>query len=112
MRAAGSIALAAEAITSAAKAVEAAARSALAQTMAETGCPAVTLPHHTVHIGTRPASVEIEDAAAIPAHLMRQPPPAPDRTAIGKLLRAGVTVQGARLIGNCEPVAIFRSNHR
>jgi hypothetical protein len=53
-----------------------------------------------------------EDAAAIPAHLMRSPPPAPDRTAIGKLLRAGVTVQGARLIENHDPVAIFRSNHR
>jgi hypothetical protein len=112
MRAAGSIALAAEAITAAAKAAEATARSALAQAMADTGCTAVALEHHTVHLGTRPASVEIEDAAAIPAHLMRAPPPAPDRTAIGKLLRANVAVPGARLIGNHDPVAIFRSNHQ
>jgi hypothetical protein len=110
MRAVGSIALAAEAITNAAKAAEAVARSALAQAMADTGCPTVTLPHHTVHLGSRPASVEIEDTAAIPAHLMRAP--APDRTAIGRLLRAGVSVQGARLIENHDPVAIFRSNHR
>jgi hypothetical protein len=65
-----------------------------------------------VHLGTRPASVEIEDAAAIPVHLMRAPPPAPDRTAIGRLLRANVEVPGARLIENHDPVAIFRSNHR
>ena len=112
MKAIGSIALAAEAIVAAAKHAESVARSSLAQTMAETGCPAVMLPHHTVHLGTRPASVEIEYAAAIPVHLMRAPPPAPDRTAIGKLLRAGVTVQGARLIGNREPTVVFRSNHQ
>jgi hypothetical protein len=110
MRAAGSIALAAEAIAAAAKHAESVARSALAACMADTGCPAVTLPHHTVHLGTRPASVEIEDAAAIPAHLMRAP--APDRTAIGRLLRANVEVPGARLIGNREPTVVFRSRHQ
>ena len=40
--------------------------------------------------------------------LLRQPPPAPDKIAIGKLLRAGVAVPGARLIGNQEPMVIFR----
>jgi hypothetical protein len=80
--------------------------------MAETGCPAVTLEHHTVHLGSKPASVEIEDTAAIPAELMRRPEPAPDKVAIGKLLRANVAVPDARLIGNHEPICIFKGNSR
>jgi hypothetical protein len=112
MRAVGELALAAADIAAAAKQVETTARNALAQTMSETGCPAVVLEHHTVHLGTKPASVDIEDTAAIPAELMRVPAPAPDKVAIGKLLRAGASVPGARLIGNNEPNVIFRSNHQ
>jgi hypothetical protein len=108
LRAAGSLVLATEAIVTASKQVEATARTALAQTMSETGCPAVVLAHHTVHLGSKPASVEIEDAAAIPAELMRVP--VPDRVTIGRLLRAGTEVPGARLINdNKEPVCVFRA---
>ena len=76
--------------------------------MSETGCPAVALATHTVHLGTKPARVDIEDEQAIPAELMRTPAPAPDKVAIAKLLRAGAEVPGARLIGNQEPMAVFK----
>jgi Siphovirus Gp157 len=110
LRAAGEIVLAAEAIVAASKGVAAVARTALAQALSETGCPAVALASHTVHLSTKPACVDIEDESAIPADLMRQPPPAPDRVAIGKLLRSGAAVPGARLIGNNhEPICVFRS---
>jgi hypothetical protein len=107
LRAAGSIVLAAEAITAASKNAEAAARTALASAMAETGCPAVALASHTVHLGTKAARVDIENESAIPAELMRTP--APDRVAIGRLLRAGADVPGAKLSGNNEPTLVFRS---
>jgi hypothetical protein len=108
LRGAGDIVLAAEAIADAAKQAETAARAALAQAMSETGCPAVALASHTVHLGTKPARVDIEDEAAIPAELMRTPAPAPDKVAIGKLLRAGREVPGARLLGNHEPMVVFK----
>jgi hypothetical protein len=108
MRAAGSLVLAAESIVVASKQAEATARSALAQAMSETGCPAVALADHVVHLGTKPDRVDIEDERAIPPELMRVPAPAPDKVAIGKRLRAGAAVPGARLIGNREPICIFK----
>jgi hypothetical protein len=108
LRAAGGLVLAAEAIVAASKQVEATARAALASCMAETGCPAVALDSHTVHLSTKPSHVDIEDERAIPPELMRTPPPAPDKVAIGKLLRAGAVVPGARLVGNREPVCVFK----
>jgi hypothetical protein len=101
LRAAAGIVLAVEAITS--------ARGALASCMSDTGCPSVALASHVVHLGTKPDHVDIDDARAIPPDLMRQPPPAPDKVAIGKLLRAGAAVPGARLVGNQEPICVFRS---
>jgi len=109
MRAAGSLVLAAAAIEAAAKHAEATARAALAQAMDEVGCPAVALTSHVVHLGTKQARVDIEDEGAIPAEMMRVPAPTPDKIAIGKLLRGGVEVPGARLIGNHEPQCVFRS---
>jgi hypothetical protein len=107
LRAAGSIVIAAESIAEAAKQAEAAARAALAQAMSETGCPAVALANHVVHLSTKPARVDIEDESAIPATLMRQP--MPDRVAIGRLLRTGADVPGARLISSNESICVFRS---
>jgi hypothetical protein len=108
MRAAASLVLAAESIVAASKQAEATARSALASCMAETGCPSVALTDHVVHLSTKPDRVDIEDERAIPAELMRQPPLVPDKVAIGKRLRAGAAVPGARLIGNREPICIFK----
>jgi hypothetical protein len=110
MRAAGSLVLAAESIVAASKQAEVTARTALANCMAETGCSAVALADHVVHLGTKPDRVDIEDERTIPPELMRQPSPAPDKVAIGKRLRAGTAVPGARLIGNREPICIFRSH--
>jgi hypothetical protein len=112
LRAAGNVVLAAEAIAAAAKQAEAVARTALASCMAETGCPAIALASHVVHLSTKPDRVDIEDESAIPAEMMRQPPPAPDKVSIGKILRAGASVPGARLIGNQEPIVVFRSKHQ
>jgi hypothetical protein len=109
LRAAGGIVLAAEAITTAAKQLEATARAALASCMSDTGCPSIGLASHVVHLSTKADHVDIEDARAIPPDLMRQPPAAPDKVAIGKLLRAGAVVPGARLVGNQEPICVFRS---
>jgi Siphovirus Gp157 len=109
LRATGALVLAAEAIVAASKQVEATARAALASCMAETGCPSIALANHVVHLSTKPSRVDIEDERAIPPELLRQPPPQPDRVAIGKLLRAGAVVPGARLVGNQEPTLVFRS---
>ncbi|HEY2619456.1 MAG TPA: siphovirus Gp157 family protein [Acetobacteraceae bacterium] len=109
LRAAGGIVLAAEAITAAGKQVETTVRTALAACMSDTGCPSVALASHVVHLSTKPARVDIENRDAIPGEFMRTPPPAPDKVAIGKLLRAGAAVPGARLIGNQEPICVFRS---
>jgi hypothetical protein len=111
LRAAGNIALAAEAIAAASKEAETAARAALAQAMSEAGCPSVALESHTVHLSHKPAYVAIEDQSAIPADLMRTPPPAPDKVAIGKLLRAGKEVPGARLAGNNQPLCVFKGKY-
>jgi hypothetical protein len=108
LRAAGNIVLAAEAIAAASKQAETAARAALANAMVETGCPAVALASHIVHLGTKSARVDIEDESAIPAELMRTPAPAPDKVAIGKLLHAGRQVPGARLLGNHESMVVFK----
>ena len=109
LRAAANCALAAEAIVAAGKQLETTARAAMATCMSDTGCPAVALAGHVVHLSTMPDRVDIEDEQAIPPDLLRHPPPAPDKVAIGKLLRAGAAVPGARLIGNHEPVCVFRS---
>ena len=108
LRAAAGIVLAAEAIVAAGKQVEVTARAALATCMSDTGCPSVGLASHVVHLSTKADHVDIENARAIPPDLMRQPAPAPDKVAIGKLLRAGAAVPGARLIGNKEPLCIFK----
>lgn len=107
LKAAGELALAAEALTAASKQTEAAARTALAQTMSEVGCPSVALPSHTVHLGTKPARVDIEDERAIPPELLRKP--TPDRRAIMAAIKAGRDVPGCSLVKSNEPLCVFRS---
>jgi hypothetical protein len=69
--------------------------------------PAKVLPiegkHHTYTISAARDGVRITDIDAIPAELMRQPPPSPDKAAILKLLSAGVPVNGATLSNGGMP---------
>ena len=73
-----------------------ACRAALAEAMS-LGLTTVRTDHHVASLRAATKRVIVMDEAALPAHLMHQPPPAPDLTAIGKLLRAGETVPGAVL---------------
>jgi hypothetical protein len=57
-------------------------------------------PMLKISIRDNPESVEIFDAAQIPAALMKQPetpPPAPDKAAIKAAIKAGQEVPGAKL---------------
>ena len=101
LQAALTMILACEALEAAAKASAAACRTALAEAMA-TGATTVRTEHHTASLRAAPMRVLVTDAALLPPHLMRQPPPAPDLTAIGTLLRDGQDVPGA-VLGNGGP---------
>jgi F0F1-type ATP synthase membrane subunit c/vacuolar-type H+-ATPase subunit K len=69
--------------------------------------PAKALPvegkHHTYTISAARDGVRITDIDAIPAELMRTPPPSPDKAAILKLLSAGVPVAGCTLSNGGMP---------
>jgi hypothetical protein len=57
-------------------------------------------PDFSARIQNNPASVIIDDVGALPTKLMTQPlppPPAPNKKAIGELLKAGKEVSGAHL---------------
>jgi surfactin synthase thioesterase subunit len=104
IRACVGVVLAAEALKVAGAAQERAARDALACFMSATGAPAIETEAHRVSIQDARDSVIIVDADQIPAHLWRQPPPAPDKTAILKAMKAGVRVQGAEVSNGGSPV--------
>lgn len=86
-------------------------RQVLAEVMDETGAATIRAGMHTASVSRGRAAVAITDEAAIPPHLMRQPPPAPDKAAIAKLLKEGKPVPGASL-GNAAPTLSIRSNDR
>ena len=69
--------------------------------------PAKVLPiegrHHTYTISAARDGVRITDIDAIPAELMRQAAPAPDKAAILKLLSAGTPVAGCALSNGGMP---------
>ena len=90
------IIIALESLSELAAAAKTACRAALAETMS-LGLTKVTTDYHVAALVSAKNHVIVMDEAALPAHLMRQPPPAPDLLAIGKLLRAGETVPGAVL---------------
>ena len=71
------------------------------QTMQGTGIAEVATDEFAAKVAKKPASVNITDAALIPAAYMRtpEPPPAaPDKKAIGEVLKAGAAVPGAELV--------------
>lgn len=98
---------AAEALTSHARRL----RDVLATVMHETGAATIRAGLHVASVSNGRPAVIITDAAMVPPSLMRQPPPAPDKAAIQKLLSAGNAVPGA-VLGNAAPVLTIRSKDR
>lgn len=77
-------------------------REYLLGAMQHTGIRKISSPHFDLAIRAKPASVEIEDAAQIPADLLRVPEPKPaepDKKAVAAAIKAGRDVPGARLVG-------------
>lgn len=86
-------------------------RQVLAEVMDETGCATLRSATHVASVSDGRAGVVVTDEAAIPPSLMRQPPPAPDKAAISKLLREGKAVPGC-MLGNAAPQLTIRSKDR
>ena len=77
-------------------------RAYLLGALQHAGIRKVSCPWFSLAVRATPASVEVEDAAQIPAEFMRQPEPpapAPDKKAIAAAIKAGRDVPGARLAG-------------
>lgn len=75
-------------------------RDYLKQCMELAGVSRVECPHFALSIAKNPASVEIYEAALIPADYMKEtppPPPSPDKTLIKQAIKDGFDVPGARL---------------
>lgn len=86
-------------------------RDVLAEVMDETGAGTIRAGEHVASVSAGRAAVVITDPALIPPNLLRQPPPAPDKAAIQKLLREGVAVPGA-VPGNARPQLTIRGKDR
>jgi uncharacterized protein (UPF0147 family) len=85
-------------------------REALLNLIVETGAPAFSIGTHTIST-SETRRVHITDQAAIPAALMRQPPPEPDTKAIRSLLASGADVPGA-VLSNASPTLTIRSRQK
>jgi hypothetical protein len=109
LRAAGQLVLAAELIVSASRSVEATARAALAQTLMDTGAVAIKTATHTFSASTGRQSVTITSAADVPAHLLHQPAPSPDRAKILRLLKAGESVPGCAISNGFHPTLTVKA---
>jgi hypothetical protein len=109
LRAAGGLVLAAEAIVAASKQVEATARTTLAQTLMDTGACSIRSATHTFSASPGRQSVTITSAADVPAHLLHQPPPSPDKTKILRLLKAGKGVPGCEISNGGQPILTVKA---
>jgi hypothetical protein len=109
LRAAGGIVLAAEAIVAASKQVETTARAALASTLLDTGACSIRTGTHTFSASQGRQSVTVTSADDVPAHLLRQPPPAPDKAKILQLLKAGEHVPGCELSNGSQPILTVKA---
>lgn len=75
-------------------------RAYILRCMESAGIKKIDSPHLSLSVKANPPSVDVFDAAQIPAQFMRQkppPPPEPDKTAIKAVLTQGLDVPGARL---------------
>ena len=69
--------------------------------MQATGIGEVSTDEFAAKVAKKPASVNVTDAALIPAAYMRQPEPppaAPDKAAISAALKTGASVPGCELV--------------
>lgn len=69
--------------------------------MEHTGIKQIECPHFRITLRANPESVDVFDAAQVPAQYLKTPeppPPALDKTAIKAALKDGVDVPGARLV--------------
>lgn len=76
-------------------------RAYLLRCMEAAGIKKIESPHFALTVKAKPPSVDVFDAEQLPADYMRQiepPPPAPDKVLIGKALKDGFDVPGARLV--------------
>lgn len=110
LRAAGSIVVAAEAIAAAGKHAEASARAALASALIDTGACSIRSASHIFSASPGRQSVTVTSAADVPAHLLHQPPPSPDKAKILRLLKAGELVAGCELSNNgSQPILTVKA---
>jgi hypothetical protein len=109
MRAAGSLVLAAESIVEASKQVEATARSALAQTLMDTGACSIRTGSHIFSASPGRQSVVITDPSIVPEDLLYQPPPCPNKAAILRRIKAGEQVPGCALSNGTQPILSVRA---
>jgi hypothetical protein len=109
LRAAGELVLAAEAIITASKQVEATARTALAQTLMDTGTCSIRSATHTFSASPGRQSVTVTSAADVPSHLLQQPPASPDKAKILRLLKAGEGVPGCEISNGSQPILTVKA---
>lgn len=100
--------LALERLTKATKVAEQGMRAALAASMDYNNAPSIRADSHIVGITDGRTSVEILDAAAVPAELMTTPMPQPDKKKLGVWLKTN-TVNWARLVPG-TPTLFIRSS--
>lgn len=72
-------------------------RDAIQTAMETAELTSLKTPAATLSMRASPPRVEIADLALIPTCLMVQPPPSPDKRAIGAALKAGEAIPGASL---------------
>jgi hypothetical protein len=108
-RATGNIVLAAEAITAASKQAETTARTALASALIDTGACSIRSSTHIFSASPGRQSVNVTSAADVPAHLLHQPPPSPDKAKILRLLKAGESVAGCELSNGAQPILTVKA---
>jgi hypothetical protein len=75
----------------------------------DTGACSIRSATHTFSASQGRQSVTITSAADVPAHLLHQPPPSPDKAKILRLLKAGEGVPGCELNNGSQPVLTVKT---
>ena len=109
MQASGAVILAAEQIIQAAEGIALTLRRKLAETMVETGCPQVLLPHHKVSVTEPKPKLRVLDAKALPAEFLKHPPPVPDMDAIKRAWDGGNKLTGVAMLNGSAPHVTFHA---